>query len=172
MDDVTDRRPFLQLSPEQDREFRRTQAKYEAAYRMGEPRALLDALMHVWWSRQTLPLWQVPALGEAILKSATDDEAERFRERMRHVKRYNCVHALRQKLNPKTGKNYTKDEALDRAVKMLKRTTAKAARPTIEGSYLAVRRDLERRGRESEFFYYVDVPDILIVDLAITPGDR
>jgi hypothetical protein len=175
MDNVTDRRPFRPLSPDEEQEFRATQAKYEAAYRnAGEPRALLNAFMHVWWAGQTLPRWLVPAIGEVITKSQTDDEAERFRERMRHVRRYTCVRDLRRIPAAKGGRRkwkYTKPEALDLAVVMLKGSSAFGARSTIEDSYDRVRKDLERRGRESEFFFYVDGgADHLIVDLSVDPS--
>jgi hypothetical protein len=128
MDDPADRRPFRPLSPEQEQEFRSTQAKYEAAYRnTGERRALMNAIAHVWWAQQTLPRWLVPAIGEFIAKSQTDDEAERFRERMRHVRRYTCVRDLRSIPAAEGGRRkwkYTKDEALDLAVGMLKGASA------------------------------------------------
>ena len=160
MDEVADRRPFRPLSPDQEQDFRNTQAKFEAAYRnTAEPRALLNAVAHVWWAGQTLPRWLVPAIGEYLAKSQTDDEAERFRERLRHVKRYTCVRDLRCIPAAEGGRRkwkYTKDEALDLAVGLLERTKAFGARSTIEHSYDKVRTDLQRRGRESDFFFYVD----------------
>jgi hypothetical protein len=162
MDDAADRRSYRPLAPDEEQEFRSTQAKYEAAYRNGEPRALLDAFVHVWWSRQTLPRWLVPALGEFIAGAQTGKDAERFRERMRHVRRYICVRDLRRK--------HTRDEALNLAVTMLQGDGAFGSRSTIEDSYDRVRKDLERRGRESEFFFYIDAADVLIVDLTVDPS--
>ncbi len=170
MDDPADRRPFRPLSPDEEREFRNAQAKYEAAYRSGgDPRVLLSAFMHVWWAGQTLPRWLVPAIGELIAKSQTKEEAERFQERMRHVSRFICVRDLRRIPATEGGRRkwkYTRDEARDLAAEKLKGTGAFASRATIEDSYDRVRKDLELYGRESEFFFYVDGgADHLIVDL-------
>jgi hypothetical protein len=67
---------------------------------------------------------------------------------MRHVRRYNCVRDLRRK--------YTKTRSLDLAVAMLHGEPAGGVtRDTIEESYDDVRKDLERKGRKSEFFYLV-----------------
>jgi hypothetical protein len=145
---VADRPIYDELSSDDNQGFLRKQAEYEAAYRRtGEPLTLLVAVVHTWWSRQTVPCWLVPALGEAFLKLRTDEEARRYRERMRHARRYQCVRDLRLK--------YTKDRALDVAVELLAGESAEAERMTTEKSYDLVNRDLKRRGQESEFFYLV-----------------
>src|SRR5262245_687810 len=142
-----------QLSPAESDEFLRNQAEYEAAYRRtGEPLALLDALRDVWWSRQTVPGWLVTNLGDALIRSRTDAEAERYRDRMRHVQRYIIVRDLRRK-------EHTKDSALDAAVKILADQRAAAERGTSEKSYERVKIDLKQRDRESEFFYLVAAVD-------------
>jgi hypothetical protein len=146
---VTARPVFAELSADDNQGFLRKQAEYEAAYRRtGEPLALLDALVHAWSSRQTVPCWLVWDIGEALIKLRTDDEARRYRERMHHARRYQCVRGLRWR-------GYTKDRALDAAVELLKGESAEAERSTIEKSYDLVNRDLKRRGQESEFFYLV-----------------
>jgi hypothetical protein len=149
MDTVIDRPLFTKLSPDDEQEFLRKQAAFEAAYRRtGEPTVLFDALAHAWWSRQTVPGWLVLPIGNALIEQRTDEMAERYRERMRHVRRYTCVRNLRRQ-------GHTQDDALDFAVSFLEDEPARAARPTIEDSYNLVRRDLRRAGRESEFFYFV-----------------
>jgi len=80
------------------------------------------------------------ALREIILKGRTDQKAERFRERMRHVQRYRCVRDLRDQV-------HAKDRALDLAVAALEAKNEGAARPTIEASYDRVDRDLTCRPR-------------------------
>jgi hypothetical protein len=146
---VIDRPIFKQLSPAENDDFLRKQSEFEAAYRCtGDPLALAAALRHAWWSRQTVPAWLALEIGNALIRLRTDEEAERYRERMRHVRRFTLVHNLRHK-----GK--TKDGALDLAVEFLADEPAAASRRTIEDSYDVVKRDLKRLGRESEFFYFV-----------------
>jgi hypothetical protein len=146
---VTDRPVHKPLSPAENDGFLRKQAEFEAAYRRtDEPLVLSEALHHVWFSQQTVPGWLNGEIGEALIRARTDKEAERYRDRMRHVRRFVIVHSLRRK-------GYTKDIALDRAVKLLAGEGAAASRRTIEVSYDTVKRDLKRRGRESEFFYFV-----------------
>src|SRR5262249_20787426 len=99
-----------QLSPAQYDDFLRKQAQYEAAYRRtGAPLALQEALSHVWFERQTVPLWLMQNIRDALIRSRTDEEAERCRDRMRHVRRFIIVRNLRRK-------GRTKDAALDLAV--------------------------------------------------------
>jgi hypothetical protein len=138
--------------PETDlKNFQRKQAEYEAAYRRTrEPLALFEALLNASGYLQ-FPAdlnWLMGAMGEFIMKGRTDQTAERFKERMRHVQRYRCVRDLRQK-------RHTKDQALDLAVAALKATDAAGARPTIQNSYDRVSRDLKRAKRDSEYFYLV-----------------
>jgi hypothetical protein len=163
-DDAGARRRFRQLTDAEEREFQREQARYLAAYRVtGEARVLFEAIAHVWGARQTVPAWLVPATAEVAAKPRPGKEAERFRERMRHAKRFQCVRDLRQK--------HTKGKALDLAVKKLVGSTAGASRTTIEKSYDRVKRSL-KKGAASEFFYLVDMADMLLVDLSIDPPDR
>jgi hypothetical protein len=142
--------------------FEREQAKFEAAYRRtGEPLALYEALLHATAAKQLTPRWLVEALGKIILQGRTDQTAERFRERMRHVQRYRCVRDLRQK-------GHIKDCALDLAVTALEATDAAGMRSTIEASYNKVSRDLKRAGRESEYFYLVARSDPTVVPVSVT----
>jgi hypothetical protein len=149
---VRDRPFFASLSPAEEEEFLRQQAEYEAAWhRTGDPEVLWNALLHVWGSRQTVPGWLVPEIGVVLMRNRTPQEIRRYRERMRKVRRYIIVRNLRRK--------YTKDVALDRAVAMLAGEPASPQRETIERDYDDVRKDLERRGRDSEFFYLVELVD-------------
>ena len=146
---ITDRPVHKQLSPADNDEFLGKQAEFETAYRCtGDPLALQEALSHAWFSRQTVPGWLMREIGNALIRLRTDDEAERYRDRMRHVRRFIIVRDLRHK-------GYTKDRALDTAGMLLAAERAAAERGTIEKSYDIVKRDLKQRGRESEFFYFV-----------------
>jgi hypothetical protein len=130
-------------------EFLRKQAEFEAAYRTtGDPQVLWHALLHAWSSRQ-LPSGRVVLdIGSALIEQRTDEAARRYRERLRHVRRYIVVRDLRSN-------GHTKDDALDAAVEILAAQRAAAERGTIEKSYDRVRKDLERQGSASEFFYLV-----------------
>src|SRR5262249_46830254 len=90
------RRPaFAALSPEDEQEFLCKQAGFEDAYRtIGDPQALCHALVHVYSSRQTNPAWVVWDILTALAEQRTDEAAERYRERLRHVQRYTVVHDL------------------------------------------------------------------------------
>jgi hypothetical protein len=137
--------------------FQYKQAEYEAAYRRTEdPLVLYEALLNAQSAQQLTPDWLVKAVGDIILRDRTGQAAERFQERMRHVRRYRCVRDLRQR-------GHNKDDALDLAVAALEATDAAAARSTIEHSYDEVKRDLKRAGRESEFFYLVARSDPTVV---------
>jgi hypothetical protein len=129
-------------------EFLRQQAEFEAAYRTtGDPQVLWHALLHAWSSRQ-LPSGRVVLdIGSVLIEQRTDEAARRYRDRMRHVQRYIVVRDLRS--------NRTKNSAVDAAVEILAAQRAAAERETIEKSYDLVKRDLERQGNTSEFFYLV-----------------
>jgi hypothetical protein len=148
---VTNRPIHKQLSPAENDEFLRKQAKFEAAYRtIGDPQVLMHALLHAWSSKQTIPKWLVWDIGNALIEGRTGEEAERYRERMRHVQRFVVVRDLRRN-------GHTKDSALDQAVESLASQRAAAARGTIEDSYDRVKRDLERQGPASGFFYLAEL---------------
>ena len=162
MDDIPRRvrnRPsFAALAPEAEQEFLHKQAGFEAAYSTtGDPQVLVHALLHAWSSGQTIPGCVVMNIGNALIKQRTDKVADRYLERMRHVHRYIVIRDLRRTVDERTGKKYTKDSALDAAVKILAKQRAAASRRTIEDSYDRVRRDLERQGSASEFFYLVEL---------------
>jgi hypothetical protein len=151
--------------PETDlKNFQRKQTEYEAAWRAtSDPLALYEALLNAHGHLQ-FPAdldWLVEAVGDTVLKNRTDQTAERFKERMRHVQRYRCVRDLRQK-------GHTKERALDLAVAKLEATDAAAARRTIEDSYDRVSRDLDRAERESEYFYLVARSDPTRVPVLVT----
>jgi hypothetical protein len=143
------RRPsFAPLSPEDEQEFLRKQAGFEAAYRTtGDPQVLWHALLHVYSSRQTIPPWVVWDIGHALIAQRTDEAAERDRERVRHVQRYIVIRDLRSS-------GHTMASALDRAEESLAQQRAAASRRTIEDSYYRVRGD---QGRASEYFYLVEL---------------
>jgi hypothetical protein len=155
MDDfstVRDRPAYTPLSPAEEREFLRRQAEFEAAYhRTSDSLVLWDALRDVWWSRQTVPGWLVMLIGNALIEQRADGVAKRHRERMRTVRRYVCVRDL--------WKDRTKEAALDLAITFLADEPARAKRGTIERDHDDVRKDLQRHGRESEFFHLVALFD-------------
>jgi hypothetical protein len=138
-------------SPAETDEFLRKQAEFESAYRTtGDPQVLWHALLHAWSSRR-LPTGRVVLdVGSALIGQRTGKSARRYRERLQHVRRYIVVRDLRSN-------GHTKPSALDQAVKILEKQRAAAERETIEKSYDSVKKDLERRGRESEFFYLVEL---------------
>jgi hypothetical protein len=147
---VRDRPSFAPLSPEDEQEFLRKQAGFEAAYRAtGDPQALCQAFLHVYASRQTPPHWVVWDILNALVEGRTDEEAERYRELLRHVQRYIVIRDLRRS-------GHTMASALDQAEESLAQQRAAAARRTIEDSYYRVRRDLER-GPASEFHYLIEL---------------
>jgi len=146
--------------PEADlKNFQRKQAEYKAAYHhTKEPFALYEALLNADAYLQ-FPAdlnWLVEAVGECIMKGRTDEVAERFKERMRHVQRYRCVRDLRQK-------GLAWGRALDSAV-----TKLEAPRSTIEKSYMRVKRDLELAGHESEYFFLVARSDPTVVPVCVS----
>ena len=123
----------------------RKQAEYEAAWqRTKDPLVAYEAVQHATSAGQPLPRWLVGVIGDILMCGRTDEKAERFRERMRHVQRYRCVRDLRRKGN-------TKDSALDLAVEALNATDAAGNRSTVMHSYDRVNKDLKRKGRASEF---------------------
>ena len=147
--------------PETDlKNFQRKQAEYEAAYRRTkDPLVLKEALMNARAAGQPPPDWLVQALGNSIMRGRTGQMARRFRERMRHVRRYRCVRDLYR--------SYTKDDALDQAVAALAAEGDVAAWDTIEDSYDRVSRDL-RQGRESEYFFLVARSDPTRVPVCVS----
>jgi hypothetical protein len=152
--------------------FERKQAEYEAAYHhTGEPLALFEALLHARAARQLTPDWLVEAVGGIIMRGRTGQTTERFRERMRHVRRFRCVRDLRQK-------GHIKDDALDLAVVALKATDAAGRPSTIEDSYDLVKRDLKRAERDNEYSLLVARSDPTVVPVdptviaRIRGGDR
>ena len=150
--------------PKADTEnFQRKQAEYEAAYRCtGEPRVLCEALLNARAYLRFPPEldWLMEALGDTFRKGRTDQTAERFRERMRHVQRYRLVRDLRQK-----GHAYS--NALDQAAIALAATDDPAAQSTIEKSYNKVNNDLEQKGPESEYYLLVARSDPTVVPVVI-----
>jgi hypothetical protein len=150
--------------PETDlKNFQRKQAEYEAAYRCtGGPLALYEALLNAGAYLQ-FPAdlnWLVEAVGDIIMRDRTDQTARRFRERMRHVRRYRVVRDLRR--------SHSKDRALDSAVAALEATGDAAARSTLEDSYDRVERDLKQAGRESEYFFLVARGDPTVVPVIVS----
>ncbi len=136
---------------ESEQEFLRKQAEFEAAFHTtGDPQVLWHALLHAWSSRQIPAAWLVWDIGAALNGQRTDAAVRRYCDRLRHVQRYIVVRDLR-------GSGDTKDDALDDAVEILAAQRAAAERGTIEDSYDLVRKDLERQGSASEFFYLVEL---------------
>jgi hypothetical protein len=88
----------------------------------------------------------------ALVEGRTDEAAERYRERIRHVRRYTVVRDLLS-----SDHTMTVTCALDRAEESLAQQLAAVSRRTIEASYYEVKNDLDRQGRESEYFYLVEL---------------
>ena len=149
--------------PEADlKNFHRKQAEYEAAWRRTEDPLVLDeALLHADAAEQPLPDWLVTAVGNAIMKGRTDEVAERFRERDRHVQRYRCFRDLRKK-------GHAWNDALNLAAAKLEATDAAGMPSTIEKSYMRVKHDLELAGRESEYFFLVARSDPTVVPVCVS----
>jgi hypothetical protein len=152
--DIADRPRFKKLTPDEEQDFAREQAEFEAAYRRtGHPLALWEAVRHVERCGQTVPHWLAIPLFEVVVERVTtDDEARRYRERWTHARRYERVHELRQTVNERTGKKYTKAEALEQVAE---EQGEGVTYRTIERSYDMVNKDLKRRGRESEYYFFV-----------------
>ena len=104
------------------------------------------------------------------MRGMSDDELKRTRARWWAVRRYERVRDLRETMNGRTGKKYTKAEALDQAVIDLRAEGDKGvkrrgkldegvSRDAVEDCYDKVRKDLDRRGRESQYYFFVDKKD-------------
>ena len=150
--------------PEADlKNFHRKQAEYEAAWhRTRDSLAVYEALLNADAAEQPLPDWLVTAVGNIIMKGRTDQTAERFRERMRHVQRYRCIRDLRRK--------HIRERALDLAVTALEAKGEGAARSTIADSYDQVSRDLKKAGPKSEYYFLVARSDPTVVPVSVTRG--
>ena len=168
---IADRPRYVELTPDEERAFVQKLAEYEAAFRQtGDPLPLWKALCHVELSGQTVPHWLTNAFFRVVMRAMTDDEMRRARERWWAARRYECVRDLRETVNERTGKKYTKAEALDQAVIDLRAEGDKGvkrrgkldegvSRDTVEDCYDKVRKDLERRGRESQYYFLVNKKD-------------
>lgn len=160
--EIADRPRYAELTPDEERTFLQELAGYEAAYRQtGDPLPLWKALCHIEQSGQTVPHWLTDAFFRVVMRTTTDGEIRRARERWLAARRYKCVRDLRRK-------GYTKDRALNQAVIELqsegdevKRRSKRqgVSRDTIEDSYDKVRKDLKRRRRESPYYFFVGKED-------------
>jgi hypothetical protein len=141
---------------EDESEFLRRQAEFEAAYRAtdGDPQVLCHALVHAYSTGRPFPRWLVWHTLETLVARRTDAAARGYCDRLRHVQRYVVVRDLRSG-------GHTLDRALDQAVEILGKQRAAAARDTIAKSYDLVRQDLDRQGQASAFYYLA----------ALVPGD-
>jgi hypothetical protein len=168
---IADRPRYAELTPDEERAFLQKLAEYEAAFRQtGDPLPLWEALCHIELSGQTVPHWLVTIFLPLVMRAMTDDEVKRVRKRWWYVRRYTCVHELRETVNERTGKKYTRAEALDQAVIKLRAEGDKGvkrrgklnegvSRDAVEDCYDKVRKDLERRGRESQYYFFADKKD-------------
>jgi hypothetical protein len=120
--------------------------------------------VHAWSSKQTIPIWQVLDICNALIDQRTDEVAHRDRERVGHVQRYLVVDGLRRN-------GHTKDSALDQAVPTLEKQHAGASRRTIEDSYDRVRKDLERQSQASEFFLLAKLSPAYAIGYADAAGN-
>jgi hypothetical protein len=160
---IADRPRYAELTPEEERAFRQKLAGYEAAYRQtADPLPLWKALHHVGSAGQTVPHWLTDAFFRVVMLAMTPDEMRRARERWRVARRYECVRDLRQK-------GYTKEDALnqaaidlraegDKGVKRRGKLDEGVSRDAVEDSYDKVRKDLEQRGHESQYYFFVGNP--------------
>ena len=132
-----------QLSPAEEREFKRKQTEFKAAYFCtGDPLVLWTALSHASCERQTIPNWLMLPILNTLLEQRADALAERYRERMRHVQRYIVVRDLRRN-------GHTKDSALDKSVHVLASQGAQCGPPDDRGQLRHGRAQLEtQRARE------------------------
>jgi hypothetical protein len=160
--EIAKRPCYKQLSPAEERAFLREQAVYAAAYRRwGDPLAPWEAFCHIERSGQTVPGWLHVALFEVITRNMTPDVERRSRERWQFAKRYTLVRNYRATVDERTGRKISEDRAVDLAIIDLQAGADEARRDeaehaTIKNTYRKIRGDLKRRGRESEWFYYVD----------------
>jgi hypothetical protein len=152
---------------EKEREnFQRKQAEFEAAWRhTRDPLVVKEAILHAHAAKQPLPDWLARAVGvdNVILSGRAREVVERFRERMRHVRRYRCVRDLREK-------GLTLKGACKAAVEALEATDEAVAQPTIKDSYNTVDIDLRRKGKESVYFHLVARADPARVPVQVARG--
>jgi hypothetical protein len=158
---IADRPRYAELTPDEERAFLQRLAEFEAAFRQtDDPVLLWEALDHVEQSGQTVPHWLTKAFFRVIMLTMTDDVIRRARARWWAARRYKCVQDLRRK-------GCTRDGALDQAVIDLRAEGDKGvrrrgkldeavSRDTVEDSYDKVRKDLDRRGRESRYYLLVN----------------
>jgi hypothetical protein len=164
---LADRPRAIELTPDEEQTFLQELAGYEAAYRQtGDPFPLWKALDHVELYGQTVPYWLTKAFFGVVHLAMTPDDMRRARERWWAARRYQCVHDLRETVDEHTGKKYTKPAAIDRAliklraegdkgVKRRGKPSEEISRDAIEDSYDKVKKDLERRGYESQYCFFV-----------------
>ena len=168
---IADRPRYVELTLDEERAFVQKLYEYEAAFRQtGDPLPLWEALCHVELSGQTVPPWLVTFFLPHVMRGRTKNELKRGRERWWAARRYECVRDLRETVNERTGKKYTKAKALDQAVIDLRAEGDKGvkrrgkldegvSRDAVEDCYDKVRKDLDRRGRESQYYFFVDKKD-------------
>ena len=146
--------------------FKHQQAVFEAAWRLtSDPQVLRDALLHAQAAGQHLrahltPDWLVEASGNTLMRGRTGKRrrtgqtSKRLRERMHDVRTL----SLRPDL---LRKGHTMDDALDLAATVLKGRGN--ARDTIKDVYDKVKRDLDRKKHESEYFLLVARADPTVI---------
>jgi hypothetical protein len=164
--EIADRPRYVELTPDEERTFLQKLAGFEAAFRQTrDSLRLWEALNQVWQSGQTVPHWLAKDFLRVIMLPTTGQEMRRASARWWAVRRYQRVRNLRETVNECTGKKYTRDEALDQAVIDLRAEGDKTkrrgklegvSRDTVEDNYDKVRRDLEQRGRESQYYFLVN----------------
>jgi hypothetical protein len=164
---IADRPRYVELTPDEERAFVQELAEYEAAYRQtGNSALLFKALHRVVLSGQTVPHWLLDDLFCVVMRGITDKEVKRVRELGWAARRYERVRDLRETVNELTGKKYTRDEAIDQALIQVRAEGDKGvrrrgklgkgiSRDAVEDSYDKVRLDLERRGRESQYYLFI-----------------
>ena len=159
---IADRPRYVELTPDEERAFRQKLAECEAAHRQtDDPYPLWKALDLVELSGQTVPYWLTHDFFRVVMLGMTYNVMKRARELGWAARRYECVRDLRETVDERTGKKYTKPAAIDQALIKLRAEGDKGvkrrgiSRDAVEDCYDKVKKDLERRGCESQYYFFV-----------------
>ena len=127
---------------------------------------LFAALYRVVLSGQTAPHWLLDDFFGVVMQTVTDKDVKRVRELGWAARRFECVRDLRETVDQRTGEKYTKPAAIDQALIILRAEGDKGVKrrgkldegisyDAVEDCYDKVKKDLERRGRESQYYLFV-----------------
>ena len=155
---VADRPRYAELTPDEERAFLAELAEFEAAYRQtADPLPWWEALRLVERSGQTVPHWLAMPFYEVFMRLRTGDEARRYSERAEYARRYECVRDQLRELEAKgLKKRGLKKRAVNAAHADLKGDYAgDRSCKTIENAFDIVKKDLEKWGRESQYYFFI-----------------